>query len=212
MASQIKILEGIEPKKYFPDSRFTIDYAFTLGKKHYFRFNSHINIPYQRGLQALVYYREVEMNTDRAYLQAHTEAVENVLRSNPIDVFKIKMYNDQLRQRLQLPKDPELMYKLASIVFFDQHENPEVYEFEKGAQKIAEWKEAASLEDFFLQQPLKELIPFLRFVGENLRTFSRLVKDVNTTHLEELSTMLSPEQKMTLYDNSSLSLAEIPQN
>lgn len=212
MASAVQVRTDIDPKQYFPNSKYIISYAFSIGKKHYFRFAEHLNIPYERGLTSLVFYREVEMNTDREFLQAHTEAINNILRQNPIDVFQIKLLNDQLQQRLQLPKDPELMYKLASVVFFDQEENPEVYEFEYGARKIAFWKEQASLHDFFLRRPMGELIPYLRYVGRNLSTFSKMIESANKLHLDSLSVHLSAEQKTKLSARRHSSPAATSQN
>jgi hypothetical protein len=212
MASSVEIRGDIDPKKYFPNAKYIINYAFSIGKKHYFRFAEHLNIPYERGLSTLVFYREMEMNTDREYLQAHADAVNNILRQNPIDVFQIKLLNDQLQQRLQLPKDTELMYKLASVVFFDQEENPDVYEFEYGNKKIAFWKEAADLNDFFLRKPMGELIPYLRYVGRNLSTFSKMIESANKRHLANLSVHLSEKQKMKLNGRKSSSPAATPQN
>jgi hypothetical protein len=105
------------PKNIFPEQKHVIEHAFTIAGKEYFKFTDHLNIPYERALSCLVYYREVDLNIDRDFLSQHLEAINEILTSNQIDVFKIKTLNDQLRQRLELPKDPELMYKLASVVF-----------------------------------------------------------------------------------------------
>ena len=191
----MEIRTDIDAKKYFPASRHIIEYAFSLGKKHYFKFSDHLNIPYERALSCLVYYRELDMNVDGDFLDQHLEAIDQILTSNPIDVFKIKSLNDQLRMRRKLPKDPEIMYKLASVVFFDQDETAEVYEWNYGKKKIEYWKENASLRDFFLQKPLMELIPYLSYVGENLETFSRLIEDTNKAHSENLSALSLARQK-----------------
>jgi hypothetical protein len=212
MASTVEIKENIDPKKYFQNARHIIEYAFSIGKKHYFRFSDHLNVPYERALSCLVYYREVDLNIDRDFMQEHLKAIDGILTSSKIDVFKIKQLNDQLLTRLQLPKDPELMYKLASVVFFDQEETPEVYEWEYAKKKIAFWKENASLRDFFLQKPLKELIPYLEYCEENLETFSRMVQDVNKVHSEKVSEILSGSSKMNSNAKKDSSPAVIPQN
>ena len=186
-STKFEIKEGIDPKTYFPDSRHIIDYAFSIGKKHYFRFADHLHVPYERALSCLMFYREVDMNVDSEFLLRHLEEIDKTLKSNPIDVFRIKSLNDQLITRLKLPKDPELMYKLASVVFFDQGESPEVYEWEYGMKKIAFWKENATLKDFFLSKPLRELIPFLEYAGENLEMFSQMISDVNKLQSDNLS-------------------------
>ncbi len=188
----------IDPKKYFPDSKHIIDYAFTIASTHYFKFNDPFNIPAERALSTISFYREVELNCDRAYLQAHAEAVINCLsptKERPtIEAGEALRLERQLLFRMQLPKDSDLMYKLAAVVFFDQHENPLVYEYEYGKKKIAKWKEEASLRDFFLQKPIMELIPYLQHAGENLEIYNGIVKDVNKMHLDSIRAHLSSDQ------------------
>jgi hypothetical protein len=208
----VQTLKNITPKKYFPNSKHIIEYAFSIGTKHYFRFNDHLNVPYDRALKCLVFYRELEMNCDHSFLEAHTQAIDNILLSTKIDIFKIKGLNDQLKQRLALPKDPELLYKLASVVYFDQNESPEAYEWEYGRRKIDYWKKNSSLTDFFLQKPLQELIPYLKFAGENLETFSKLTEDHAKSHLDNLQSNLSADQKMTLNGKKDSSPVVTPQN
>ncbi len=201
MSSKLEIREGINPKQYFPDAKHIIIYAFSIGERHYFRFDDTINLPYERALNTLVYYKELEMNTDRAFLQAHTEAFDNALSKTKITLdtlVELKKLNDQLKQRIDLPKEPDLMYKLASVVFFDQYENPAVYEFKYGEKKIKAWKKNTELKDFFLSKPIMELIPYLEYAGENLEQFSRMTEKFTQQHLDNLLPLLSEGQKMTL--------------
>lgn len=197
---KVEILTNINPKDFFPDSKHIIVYAFSIGKYHYFKFDDILNLPYNRALQALVYYKEVDMNCDREFLKAHTQAIENILTNtaNGINIYDIKTLNDQLKRRLNLPKEPELMYKLAAVNFFDQFENPDIYEFGYGEKKINAWKKTVGLEGFFLSKPMQELIPYLKHVGDNLKTYSLMVQERNNLHLESLLPHLSEEQKKTL--------------
>ena len=207
----IEIKTGINPKEFFPDTKHIILYSFSIpsekGDRHYFRFDDMLNIPYNRALQTLVYYKEVGMNCDPDYLKAHAMAFDNALSKTVVNIdtlVQLKILNDQLKQRLELPKEPDLMYKLASVVFFDQFENPEVYEFKYGENKIKAWKKNTSLTDFFLSKPLLELIPYLRYAGKNLQQFSEMTQRVSKEHLANISAMLSEEQK-TLLQNKFLS-------
>lgn len=208
----LKELFKRSPKNIFPEQKHVIEHAFTVAGKDYYKFKDHLNIPYERALSCLVYYREVDMNIDHDFLKEHLTAIDNILRSTTIDVFKIKALNDQLLTRLQLPKDPELMYKLASVVYFDKDESPEVCDWKYGAAKIEFWKKHATLHDFFLQKPLVELIPYLQYAGENLSTYSRMVQDVNKLHSDNLSAMSSAKQKMKSKDKNASSQAATPQN
>jgi len=201
--SEVKfhIRDNIDAKTYFKDAKHIIEYVFSVGERHYFRFDDVFNMPYDRGLKTLVYYRELDMNCDSALLKAHTQAFDNVLASEKItinELIELKKLNDHLKQRLQLPKEPDLMYKIASVVFFDQFENPYTYEFKYGEKKILFWKKHATLAGFFLQKPLKELIPYLNFAGENLEQFSQMTQKVSLQHLDNLLPLLSESQKMTL--------------
>lgn len=211
MESKIKILSGIDPRQFFPNQKHIILYAFSIGDRHYFRFDDPLAIPYDRGLKTLVYYRELDMNVDRDTLVAHTQAFDNVLSGQKVtlkEILDLKQLNDQLKAKLQLPKEPELMYKLASVVFFDQHENPNTYEFKYGEAKIRHWKKEASLSDFFLQMPLRQLIPYLDYAGENIEQFSQMTQKAKNQHLAFLSSMLSEKQKTALKSKSQLSPAQ----
>ena len=208
--NKVEIKTGINPKSYFPDSKHIITYGFTIGERHYFRFDDPLNTPYDRALKCLVYFKELDMNCDREFLKAHTLAFDNALKAQIITIdtlVELKQLNDQLKQRLELPKEPELMYKLASVVFFDQHENPLVYEFKYGENKIKFWKKSTTLTDFFLQRPLLELIPYLQYAAENLETFSQMISKSNQEHSDRILGMLSEEQKMIFRDKLNLSPA-----
>lgn len=210
MALKVEIRKDINPKDFFKDIKHIIIYAFSIGERHYFRFDDLLNIPYDRGLKTLVYYKELEMNCDRDFIVAHTQAFDNVFSGSKMttkDLVTLVDLNNQLKQRLELPKEPDLMYKMAAVVFFDQNENPNVYEFKYGEKKIRAWKKDTTLTDFFLQKPLLELIPYLQYAGENLEQFSRMTEKVTHQHLDNLFPLLSDEQKMTLQDKLRLSPA-----
>lgn len=203
---KLEIKAGINPKDFFPDAKHIIVYEFTIGERHYFRFDDALNLPYQRALSTLVYYRELDMNCDRDFLKAHTQATDNMLAKGKFtiaDLVTIKTLNDQLKARLELPKEPDLMYKFASVIFFDQHENPETYEFKYGENKIKAWKKNITAKDFFLSIPLRSLIPYLQHSGENLQQFSQMISGETKAHLDNLSALLSEEQKMILKDKFS---------
>lgn len=205
---KLEIRTGVDPKKYFPQSEKIITYAFSIGDRHYFRFDDVLNIPYQRGLQTLVFYKELEMNVDRAFLKAHTQAIKNLFTQTQVTIdtlVTIRQLTQQLEDRLELPKEPELMYKLASVVFFDQHESPTNYEFKYGATKIKHWRKNTTLADFFLSKPLVELIPYLRHAGENLEQFSRMIEGEAKGQLESILSHLSPEQRTIFLDKSKSS-------
>lgn len=212
----LKTLFRKHPKNLFPESKHITKYAFTSGGVDYYQYDDLFNLPYDRGLKALVYFQEVRLNCDRAFLEAHVAAIRNALtitaKHPSLDFNTIHVLNEQLGQRLSLPPDTELLYKLASVVFFDKNEKPETYEFAYGAKKIALWKKNTSVLDFFLQKPIQELLPFLKDVGENLQTYHTMMQEVNQYHLATLSANLSDKQRTQLNTRSVLSPVATPQS
>lgn len=196
----VEILEGINPKDFFPNEPYVIYYAFSVGERHYFHFDDALNIPYERAIQALVYMKELDCNIDRAMLEAHTQAVDKLLTTTPFsmkEALKLQQLNNLLAERLKLPKETEAMFKFASIVYFDQHESCRKYEFKYGENKIRHWKKNVNVKDFFLSEPLKQLIPYLRNAGENFLTFSKMTDEVTAEHKDTISAILSTASRMT---------------
>jgi hypothetical protein len=176
-----------DPKKVFPGQKHVIVPAFTIAGEEYYQFDDVFNLPYERGLTALVFYEETRMRCSREYLEKHVEVVRNVLRSNKIDIFRLNQLNEQMSERLKLSLDVDLLYKLASIVFFDRHENPVLYDADYCRKKMEFWKKHRGVSDFFLQKPLTELIPFLKNADFDLGTYSRMNTELNRIHSENLS-------------------------
>lgn len=178
-------------KSIFPNQKHMIEYAFTVKGVKYYQFNDVFQIPYERGLMALAVYEEVRMRCTREYLEKHVEACRELLHDSKIDIYKLNLINEQLGDRLNLAFDAEHLYKLASVVFFDEKENPALYEADYCAKKIEHWKKHKDLTAFFLQKPLMELIPFLKDADFDLQTYSEVVEKTNETHSAILRAAIS---------------------
>ena len=174
--------------------KYRIEYAFTCGGTKYYRFADITNLPYERGLMALHAYNEVQMRCDRAFLVRYADTIDKLLHEQKIDIFKIQKLNEVLKQRLELVAETDLMYKLASIVYFDKSENPAVYEPAYAEKKIAKWRKDKGVHDFFMQKPLLELMPFSQSVTTDLDTYSEMFQEVKKIHSECLR-LASSERK-----------------
>lgn len=191
-------------KKRQQKEKYRIEYAFTCGGTKYYRFADITNLPYERGLQAMYIYNQVEMRCSRDFLLRYTKAIDMILHDKEIDIFAINKANEILKQRLYMPCDVELLYKLASVAFFDKTENPAVYEEAYAEKKIAKWRKDKGVADFFSQKPLRELMPFLQNVGVDLSIYSKLNEELNRTH-SELVRMLSSIKEQTNTNNGKTS-------
>ena len=177
-------------RKYFPESKYVVEYAFEVAGVKYFTMSDIANIPYERGLMALAIYEEHRMKCDREYLLEHCAVMSDILRDkNAIDIFKINMLNDQLKERLEMNIDVDILYKLASVSFFDKNENPVLYDPEYNRKKIEFWKKHKGVADFFLQQSIRNFLPFLTQFDPYLESYLTLSQELNKIHLDRMSLM-----------------------
>ena len=181
----------------FTGSKHIIKYAFTCGGVDYYQFDTTANLPYKRGLKCLSIYNEMDMKVDRHYLEQHVKAMEQALTGGKKigldELIKIRQLNAQLKERLEFVVQEDLVYKLASVVFFDKNENPEDWEWKYANDKIKHWKKHESAAAFFLREPIQKLIPFLNVSEENLNTYLTAVKAMDEAHLDNIYNMQSPK-------------------
>ena len=179
-------------KKYFPDHKYVIEFAFEVAGVEYFRYNDVFNSPYERGIMSWTIYEEVKMGVSREYLEKHIEVNREITHDkNNIDIFKINMLNEQLAERLEMKLDADLLYKLASVVYFDKSEIPVLYDATYCKSKIEFWKKHKGVADFFLQKPIQELMPFLLQYGDTLEAYLIYSMELNKIHLERLDLLSS---------------------
>lgn len=177
------------------DNKYKLIEAFKLGGTIYYMFDQTAEVPTGRMLAALAVYNEMEMNVDKAYLELHTKAMEKLL-SDPkkINVMYIAQLNLNLKERLELMPLPDFVYKLASVIFFDETESPYSYSFDYNKKKIEEWKKSGETLDFFLSRLSSELIPSLKPVTGNSKMFFQVAEQVAGIHLTDLTKILSANQ------------------
>jgi|ERR1051325_4222238 hypothetical protein len=177
------------------DDRYKVIEAFQLGGTTYYMFDQTAEVPTGRMLAALAVYAEMDMKVDKEYLELHTRAMDKLL-SDPkkINVMYIAQLNLNLKERLELMPLPDFVYKLASVIFFDETESPYSYSFDYNKKKIEHWKKSGDTLDFFLSRLSSELIPSLKPVTENTNTFFRVAEQVAGIHLTDLTKILSANQ------------------
>lgn len=148
------------------------------------------NIPCERALKQSSFYMEMSSRVDREYLKVHIEEMEKeFMKANSgqkPDLYRMKMMNDYLKARMEII-DTDLMYKLASIVYFDESEDPGTYDAKYNMEKIEAWKKSASAHDFFSSAPLYRLMPFLRELNVNLDTYSIATAQVKDQMLQNIT-------------------------
>lgn len=178
-------------KTYLIDNKYKIILAFERDGKKYFQFENAFEMSTGRGLQALTIFEEFGMRCTRDYLEKHIKAVDILLNSQKIQLSVIAELNANLRDRLNLAADSGMIYKLASVLFFDETESPYAYDGAYNAKKIAAWRADPEMLPFLVSVPLKTLLPFTDTAKENIKTYLTVADAMNEMHNGRISDVLS---------------------
>lgn len=182
-----------KPKFKVFNSEMAVE-AFRHNGKVYYHFQDSFKIPAGRTLCALAIYEELRMRCNREYLEKHIKATEIIL-SDPkkINIQAIALMNANLKERLALVPFPDHIYKLASVTFFDETENPASYDFVYNKKKIEEWKKDPALLDFFLQTQFQDLIPFSNSQDVSAKIYFQVADQIDQMHQTNIQEVLSRE-------------------
>lgn len=166
--------------------------AFDWRGTKYYQIENAFQMATGRALCAITYYEEFRMRCDHDYLSKHCRAID-LLLSDPkkIMVGQIAILHENLKERVNLAPYPDHIYKLASVMFYDDTESAFSYDFRYNLEKIKRWKEDPELLPFLVSTPLRELMPFGEHAKRNLETFLQLKEAENQVHLKKLDEILS---------------------
>ena len=168
-----------------------VDYLFTLeGIKHY-RFKDISKTNCQRMFAANDYYHELSMRCTRDYLLEHTKAIDVVLSSKNINIGELGVLNTQLKERLDMIYETDLIYKIASVIIFDTNESAYDYDFMYGKEKIQRFKRHTKKHGFFLIKLFKITVGSPNISDKDLLTFMNVGNKITQEHLEVISTIIS---------------------
>lgn len=167
--------------------------AFKSQGKQYYQFEDINQMMTGRAFTCVDYYHELSMRCTREYLEKHCDAMETVLSKPSINIIEIATIHSQLKERLTMIVDPDIVFKIASVVYFTKDESPWSYDFKYNQKKIEKWK-LLDLKDFFFMIRVQDLIPIGDLSKVDLETYMKMGTEINKRNLENLSSMMS-EQK-----------------
>lgn len=163
--------------------------AFEHDGKQYYMFEDINSMMTGRAFTCIDYYQELSSRVTREYLEKHCEAMDKILSGTEINIMDIAKLESQLKERLTMIVDPDIVYKIASVVYFTEDESPWSYDFKLNQKKISHWK-SLNLDDFFFMIRLKDLIPLGDLSNQDFETYTKVGNQMNQAHLANLSTML----------------------
>lgn len=167
--------------------------AFISGGITYYQFEDIFSLPCQRAFEAKTFYEELNSGISAEYLKQHIEAMDVLLNdNNGINITKIITLIARLKERQEFVIDADIVFKLASVVYFDKNESPYQYDMKYNHTKIKNWKENnEDIADFFLSTPIRNLIPFTNTSANDLRDYLKTVELLKKRQKNEVLSILS---------------------
>jgi len=205
-----KVKAPVYNGKITPEHR--VVYSFTCGDVDYFKFDDSMSVPCGRSFHALSYYEELEMRCTREHLQGVMNAIIDILKSKEINIFEIYKMCESTLERLDFIFEPSIVKKLASVIYFDETENPYSYDFKYAVEKMDLWdSEPITVKgsdeswqpgvDFFLSKPIKSLIPSTNLSKEDLQTYLATMKVITSDQLKVVLYNLSERHRNSDFYN-----------
>lgn len=167
--------------------------AFRHNGKVYYHFANNFKGATGRTICALAIYEELRMRCTADYLRLHIEATKNYLnpKDGRIRLTELAKINNNLEERLNLAPFPDHIYKLASVIFFDETESPFSYDFKYNKKKIDQWKKDPEILDFFLKMQFEDLIPYGSMPKEHVKRYFVVTDLIDKNHQQTLQDKLS---------------------
>ena len=162
--------------------------AFVDNGITYYMFEDIFSMPCQRALEATTFYEEMQSRISKEYLTEYIDAMTNVLsNSKSIDVTKIVMLVNTLKERSEFIIDSDIVFKLAAVMYFDKNESPYKFDMKYNLGKIKSWKENNEVADFFLSTPIKNFLPFTDISKKDLTTYLKIQEELKRKQMSLIS-------------------------
>jgi hypothetical protein len=169
-------------------SGLDMEVAFESGGTKYFRFINEQRIPAMRAFAAKDVFGELQFRTTdemhTSFLDAIMTAAENGKLGEVYELAHI------LKERKNNVTHVGLLYKLASVLYLDQSEDPQDYDPAYAYLKIQKWQADRDVNAFFLETPIIEYLPFSDLSKIDFNHFSKLERKIDLSHLTALSKSL----------------------
>ncbi len=163
--------------------------AFVHEGVEYFSFVNEQNMPAERAFSAMDVYEELNQRITSEYLKVLFEGL--LTACNKGDLVKVANLVTFAQQRTTHITNIEILYKLASVLYFTKEENCYRYDREYNEKKITAWKKSNDIDAFFLATPIKDFLP--SFDGSSLNTllYTQIQNKELLSNMNDLLSLLS---------------------
>ena len=162
-----------KPTAIHPDYKKLIEKVFTINGDDFYAFKNLADMPVNRYLQIGSFQEEASFKLTTKLLFELLEHIEKSLNEGKI-TRAIEILSE-IKLRLSLKLEPDILYRLASCVYFYKDEDLSNYDYDLGDKKIELFKKE-NVDNFFLNEPLSSLAPLRNISAEDIRDYSKIIK------------------------------------
>lgn len=182
---------GIAPKERHDQ----IEFAFTSGGVSYFKFSADVNITFQRAIAAKDILTEELWQINPDYLKGWNEGLIALCldgqKKQDRKLYEIGVLASRLKEQMELSFSLSRQMKLATVLYFDEAENPLDYQYPYNAEKIKHWTKHNDVEGFFLRMPEYALMPSMTELTKNFPTYLQTETQSQLNDLKHIISLTS---------------------
>jgi hypothetical protein len=149
-----------------------IEKAFKVNGIQYYNFKDYMDMPVYRWKLMEAWMRNYDARITDETLRAYIDKILGHLEGNPINATRAAYLCYKLKERTHLAVEDEILWRLASICYFDKTERLEDYDGDYNVKKIESWKRSGQL-DFFYTKPMSDIFKFKTISKKDLEALLR---------------------------------------
>lgn len=157
-----------------------VEKAFIADGVQYWAFKKDTDMPYGRYKYMITFIKQVDLRMTDAVLRAYLDKIENNISGQggrDINLTKVFQTVQDMRSRLELMFETEVVLDYASVVYFDDSEDLTTYDTKHNKHKKERWREAGTL-DFFYTRPSSELFGLKDISKTDLEGYLAMQKEL----------------------------------
>lgn len=191
---KLEVKKGVSGINLFGES---LSYCFTIGETNYYKYDDIFSMGSVRAMSAWQVYDEMSMRLDYETMKKYLDAFRLMINSGKVDMYEMVRLHNNLEERINWAYAlPDMMYKLASVVYIDENENPLRYDSGYNTNKINAFKSIGNEHDFFFTKPLRSLLPQYDISKSDLKNYWKEKQKILDEQTERLISILESEPNL----------------
>jgi hypothetical protein len=174
-----------------------IEFAFNSGGTNYFRFVSEVNVQFQRAVAARDIFTEELWQINPDFLRGWNNGLINLLmdkkKKDDKKLYEIGVMASRLKEQMDMSVSLLRQLKLATVVYFDEQENPLDYQYPYNKAKLEHWMKHNDVEGFFLNLPEYAYLPSLTEYSMNFPSYLQAETLQSLNNLRHIIGLQSPD-------------------